>query len=370
MASDILFLLSDTGGGHRSVTIALTAGIEELTDGHVKCRIDDLLCRTKLPLLENAPTIYDRLTNRYLSIYNAGFVLTDSATLISLLSRMVYAAARHRIISALRDFDPKLIVVTHPFLLGHLVCSSRRDQGFRYRVVTVVADPVSVHAGWGCSDVDAYIVFSESARESIKRLGIPYERIALTSFPVHPDFSSECYAKEDARQMLDISNESFTVLITGGGAGAGITHELVLLLERDESLQLLVVTGNNTGLYRHLVHSTRFPKTRVYGRVRNMAILMAACDVVITKPGPSTLMEAAAVNRPAIIIGAVGPQEVGNIGLALRNGLGVACKRTAEVINAVRTIRQGGLGDQPVRSLRIGRSEPARILLNELERVL
>lgn len=230
--------------------------------------------------------------------------------------------------------------------------------------------PCPLRAAWGCADVDAYIVFSESARDSIKQLGIPRERIALTSFPVHPSFSPEYHTKEDARRMLEISNESFTVLITGGGAGTGITPELVLLLERDESLQLLVVTGNNTGLFRRLVQSTRFPKTRVYGRVDNMALLMTACDVVITKAGPSTLMEAAAVNRPVIITGAVGPQEVGNIGLALRHGLGVACKRSADVINAVRTIRQGGFGDHLVRSLRIGRSEPARILLNELERAL
>ena len=370
MASDILFALSDTGGGHRSVALALSAGIEELADRRVACNIDDLLYQTKFPFLKKAATYYNHLTTDYVAAYNAGFRLTDSQIRMTILAQIVYRASRRHIITTLDRFRPKLIVVTHPFLVGHLVCAARRDWKFDYRVVTVVTDPVSIHAAWCCAEVDAYIVFSDDVRAKLEHFGIPADRISITSFPVHPDFDPEYRGKTDARRALGISENSYTVLITGGGAGSGIAPELVQLLENHDRIQLLVVTGDNVKLYRRLTQTSRARTTRIFGRVHNMATLMAACDIVVTKAGPSTLMEAASMNRPVVITGAVGLQEVANIGMALKHGIGVSCNGTAETNEIVRGYCEQQFGGKAVHSLRIGRSEPANILLGEYQKAL
>ena len=49
---------------------------------------------------------------------------------------------------------------------------------------------------------------------------------------------------------------------------------------------------------------------------------MAAADLVITKAGPGTIAEAAALHRPLLLTGAVGLQEEGNIRFVLDAGLG------------------------------------------------
>ena len=52
---------------------------------------------------------------------------------------------------------------------------------------------------------------------------------------------------------------------------------------------------------------------------------MSACDVVVTKAGPGTIMEAVALGKPLILTGAVGLQEEGNIGFVTEAQLGVFC---------------------------------------------
>jgi len=79
--------------------------------------------------------------------------------------------------------------------------------------------------------------------------------------------------------------------------------------------------------------------------VDNMEQLMAASDVVVTKAGPGTLMEALVMRRPVIITEAVGLQERGNIDFVLQRGLGEYSKRIPDIVAAV-----GKLVDPAVRA--------------------
>ena len=73
----------------------------------------------------------------------------------------------------------------------------------------------------------------------------------------------------------------------------------------------------------------------MYGFVNNMEQLMIAADVVITKAGPGTIMEAAALCRPLLLTGAVGLQEEGNINFVLDAGIGNHCPSHSAVCQMV-----------------------------------
>ena len=364
--ADVLFALSDTGGGHRAVSSALAAEITHQTDGTVSSGIADVLSHIRLPFVRSAPGIYDRLSVDFGRVYDAGFALTNSPARVGWIAKTVYALGRNAIAELLQEAAPRMVVVTHPVLLAHLACWARCDFGFNYRVVTVVTDPVSFHAGWSCRDVDACIVFTEAARDRLAKLGVPRDRIQLGGFPVHPSFDREAMSRAEARMVLGLPSDRFTVLITGGLAGVGFRASLAQALDARGDTQTLVVAGHNQGMLRTLTERTNAARTRVYGPVSNMATLMAAADVVVTKAGPSTLMEALALRKPAIITRAVGAQEVDNVSYAESQGFARWRQRDDEILGAIEAVRLGQWSWSRLRLPDMTRADTARLLLAQL----
>ncbi len=366
LPADVLFALSDTGGGHRAVSSALAAELAHLTQGRVTSDIADVLTRIRLPFVRSAPGIYDRLSSDFNRVYDAGFALTNSPRRVELIARAIYAFGKDAIGELFQEAAPRLVVVTHPVVLAHLACWARRDFGFTFRIVTVVTDPVSFHAGWGCREVDQCIVFTETARDRLAKLGIARERIVVGGFPVHPAFDRDATTQAEARLTLGLLRDRFTVLVTGGLAGAGFRASTVQALDARRDTQTLVVAGHNTGLLRTLVTTTDGTRTRVYGPVSNMATLMAAADVVVTKAGPSTLMEALAMRRPAIITRAVGAQEVDNVAYAEGQGFARWRQSDLEILDAIDAVRHGRWSWDRLRLPSQTRADTARLLLTQL----
>ena len=57
MSKRILFIISDTGGGHRSAANAIATSLTSL-DPEIRFEMVDLLRASRLPGIRNAPEIY------------------------------------------------------------------------------------------------------------------------------------------------------------------------------------------------------------------------------------------------------------------------------------------------------------------------
>jgi len=62
------------------------------------------------------------------------------------------------------------------------------------------------------------------------------------------------------------------------------------------------------------------------GFVSNMAEYMVAADVLVTKAGPGTIAEAAAVGLPVMVTSFLPGQEAGNVDIVLKAGFGDFCE--------------------------------------------
>lgn len=334
---DVLFAISDTGGGHRSAAVAISAALEQLSGGEITWAIEDLLQATNVPGIRSAPGIYDQLSTRWLKLYNVSFQLTNSRSTVGFLSRIVYLIARQNLERLLAERHPRLVVVTHP-LVHRLVCAARRRHN-AFRVVTVVTDLVTLHAAWSYPGVDLALTPTDEAYHLMRKRGMKPSQLQRCGFPVHPKFAAENRDAPTARRDLGFDPDRFTVLLTAGGVGAGRLGELVHSLEQQlPDKQLLVVTGKNRALYEDLRRGPRLPHTHVFGFVHNMEELMAASDVVVTKAGPGTLMEALVMRKPVIVTEAVGIQEHGNIDFVLNYELGFFCPTTERIVAAITSL--------------------------------
>ena len=331
----ILFIISDTGGGHRSAANAIIAALS--ASGHaVQCEMVDLLRTSGLPGIQNAPELYAFFSSGHIWLHNLLFRLSNSALFMDLASNLLYRFARRRIHKVIDTFNPDLVVVIHPLAVRPM-CSYRDETQASWPVITMVTDLVSVHASWISPRADLYLLPTPEALKIAERYGVPAKKLRLVGFPIHPRF---CHSQPDRsaiRRQLGLPIDRFTVLLTSGGAGGGSLETLIAELERQcPQITILAVTGRNQPLFRKLSARIPLPEhTRVFGFVDNMEQLMITADAVITKAGPGTIMEAAALCRPLLLTGAVGLQEEGNINFVLDAGIGSHCPSPAAVCQMV-----------------------------------
>lgn len=369
--TDILFAISDTGGGHRSAAVALSAALDQVSGGALSWSIEDILRLTDLPGVRGAPDYYDQLSTRWLSLYDLTFQLTNTTYTVDMLSRLVFLTARRNLVHALEARRPRVVVSTHP-LVHRLVVWAKRSRRMPFRVLTVVTDLVSLHASWTYPGVDLALVPTDEAYAAMYRRGMRPSQMRRTGFPVHPKFASYAATQAESRAALGLDQQGATILLTAGGVGSGRLGQLVVELERAfPAHQLLVITGKNRAIYNELSRGRRGARTHLYGFVDNMEVLMAASDMVVTKAGPGTLMEALVMRKPVAVTEAVGMQEQGNIDFVLNNELGYFCPTNERIVGAVREMQEPQRYAETVRRLegavpRDGATQIARTVMEQV----
>jgi UDP-N-acetylglucosamine:LPS N-acetylglucosamine transferase len=368
----VLFGISDTGGGHRAGAGAIDAALEQLAGGSVHRHIVDILASTGFPLVRDAPDLYSQLSTRWLPIFDLMFQLTDGRHRVDALTQFIYLSAHRNIVRVLEQTRPNLVVSVHP-LVNRLIGNARRTYKLSFRFVTVVTDLVTLHASWADPDAELCIVPTEEAYTLLRARGFPAEKLVQAGFPVHPRFAAYAHSRTEARARLGIDLDPFTILVTSGGVGSGQLRALVLELDRAyPGQQLLVITGRNTALREELQSLGLRPDIHIYGFVNNMEELMAASDIIITKAGPGTLMEALVMRRPVIVTEAVGMQERGNIDFVLNHELGFFCPTLDRIVPAITDLMDPATYAATVARLahavpRQGATQIGQILLEQLQ---
>jgi processive 1,2-diacylglycerol beta-glucosyltransferase len=113
--------------------------------------------------------------------------------------------------------------------------------------------------------------------------------------------------------------------MASGGAGVGDLAsmvERVLVLGGDSGLQVIAVAGRNAETHQKLqALAARHPgRVVAIGFTNEMHKLMAAADLVVTKPGGLTVSECVALGKPMLLISPIPGQEEHNAGFLMEEG--------------------------------------------------
>ena len=316
----------------RSELLALHPGLRvELVDG----------------LLRYAPYPLNRLPDWYASIiahgkglWRHGYALSDGRRRVRALNHAARPYVRASVRTLLQAHPAEVMVSTHPLLVGPVLDElDARHTAF----VTVVSDLASAHAWWFDCRAVRTLVPTRAARARALTFGLVPEQVRVCGLPVARAFSRGSRNKLAARRKLGWNLGQFTVLLLGGAEGMAPLHAIARALYASAMpVQLAVVCGRNARLREQLTAlDWQFP-TYVYGFMENMAELMIASDVVVTKAGPSTVMEALNCGRPLLLSGAIPGQEEGNVHTVVEGAAGWWTPRPEQVLERLNALRQGG----------------------------
>jgi 1,2-diacylglycerol 3-beta-galactosyltransferase len=362
----LLFLVGDTGGGHRSAARAVAQALERAWPGRFAPVICDPLagpdCPRRLrwlvglygPAIRWCPWLWGMLWRAY-----------GSPRTLSWLRRTLLSQAYGTVAAAVAACRPAVIVAFHPMTTEPAV--RVRDRAAAVApVVTVITDLITAHRSWRDAAVDRVIVPSAAIAGRCARDGMPAGHYVETGLPVAAEFCQPPLSAPE-RHALQRSlglRGRFLVVVTGGAEGSGgIYRRAAAILRHAEDVDVVVICGRNRLLRRRLARLAERAAGRltVHGFVDNMADWLRCADLIVGKAGPGTIAEATCCGAPLILTSHVPGQEEGNAEYIVEAGAGIYASRPCGLAAQVKRLLDdpAELAAMRAASARLGRPRAA-----------
>ena len=373
--TEVLLFTIDAGGGHRAAANALAAAVDE-TGPPWRIRVESFQqILLSLDLLR-------RLTGLSLEdAYNLILRRRWSAAMVPLL-RLMHGVIRVRrralvrtLAAWLRELPrPAAVVSVMPNFNG-VMRDAIRIAHPGVPLVVVLTDLADFPKRfWIEPGIDRVVVGTDEAREQAVGLGVPLERVTRVSgMLMHPRFYrvGGPEARERTRMELGFGADDFAVTLLYGGKGSPEMAPLAgRLLGADPGWKVIAVCGDNPGLLARLapLEAGSGGRLRPFGFTDRVAELMAASDVLATKPGPGSLSEAFHERVPVVVVRNQHtiPQERFNTDFVTRHGLGLVVRDWREIPSAVQRLHRDGAEREAIRS-RLAAMPPNRAVFEVVD---
>jgi processive 1,2-diacylglycerol beta-glucosyltransferase len=331
MRRQILIATATAGAGH----VQAAAAIEEAW--RLRFPKDDI---KRVDILEFTPRLYRKaysegyakLAEKAPEIYAHAFRKTDTPAFAQHMTRWRRLGAKavtQKFLKFVETFQPDVVVCPH-FLPLEAMGVYNAAHAKKPRVVSVITD-FEAHALWMEPVVDLYCAATPESKARLSARGIPSASITVTGIPVSQRFLNPRPAAT-IKEELKLDSKLSTLLVLAGGLGMGPLVETLREIDKTKHAhQVLVVAGKNEALRMKLAAETFRHPTHVFGFVSTMQDLMAASDLIITKPGGLTTSEALALGKPLLIVNPLPGQEAANSDFLLEHGAAIKANRLEDL---------------------------------------
>lgn len=361
----ILFLFSDTGGGHRAAADAIIEALHLEFGDAVTTEMVDFLKDYAPPPYNQLPRFYPEMV-KIPELWGVGFKISDGRPQARIVTSTMWPLVRQAARRLLQEHPADLLVSVHP-LGNSFFLKALGNQ--RPPFITVVTDMVTTHALWYDKRADLIFVPTRLARQRALEYGMSPEKVIVAGQPISQRYAQPEKDKPTLRRKLGWPEDKFTVLMVGGGEGMGPLAETARAVDASGlDVTQVIVAGRNAELKAYLETLTWENPTFIYGFTTEMPDFMRASDVIITKAGPGTIAEALAAGLPIILYARLPGQEDGNVYYVQERGVGVWAPEPPQVVRALtRWICKPHTRQQVVENCRsAARPEAARLIARVL----
>ena len=327
---NVLILSAHTGGGHDAAAKALQ---EALTEQGANAQVMDCLAFGGAWLSKVVSGTYVRMVQHVPKGFGLMYRASQSISTARhkspiYLFNSSYAFRMERTLERLK---PDVIVCTHIFG-AHSVTHLRRKGSYAGLLALIMTD-YTIHPFTEDVEMDVLYVPHRAMVDESRKRGLPEGKAKAVGIPVGLD-CRPCPDKTAAKREAGLNPESREVLLVGGSMGAGNLPGVIgsLLPALGPKGHLTVVCGSNEHARETAVE--RFGNDghlTILGRVSPLSPLMAAADVLVTKPGGLTISEAMTIGTPMVIANPIAGCETVNAAFLEKHGLALFARSAEEL---------------------------------------
>jgi processive 1,2-diacylglycerol beta-glucosyltransferase len=216
---------------------------------------------------------------------------------------------------------------------------AKRDELTQARIISVITD-YEAEPVWVKREVDAYAVADDYVRDQLSAWGATAASVVVCGIPAAHKFFDRPDEME-ARRRLGITDDAPIVLLMGGGRGPTHMNQVAArLCESGQLMHIIAATGHDRRMRRRLDGLRAWPPVslHVLGWTDDIAALMQAASVLVTKPGGLTTAEAALCGLPIVLFDAIPGPEQTNAARLTETGAGVLTSGARETALTVLTL--------------------------------
>jgi UDP-N-acetylglucosamine:LPS N-acetylglucosamine transferase len=310
----VLVVYSRVGGGHLSAARALAQELE--STGRASTRLVDAYLECSRFPVTLFPAAYARVVRNHPRLwwllYYGSDTRLDSRRILGPFLR----PGLNRLVAEER---PDLVVSVLPVINGLLAEASASVSA---PLEVVLTDWHSVHRLWVARGVRHYTAPTDSARMDCIGYGASPAAIDVAGIPVRRGFATpgdRQSIRTERLPRLGLAPDRFTIVVMVGAEGSPrALRNLARLAQMELDAQIVVICGRNDDLRQHVARLAARVPVRALGFVDDVADLMCASDVLVTKAGGLTLAEAFCRGVPVVVHDVLAGQEAANLEYVLR----------------------------------------------------
>jgi len=329
----ILFLFSDTGGGHRSAAEAIIEAIQlEYGDVVTTEMLDFFKSHAPLPL-NKMPDWYPDMVKAP-NLWGLSFKISDGRRRARAITASMWPYVGRAVRKIVKEHPADLVVTVHPLATTvFLKALGRNGPPF----IIVVTDMVTTHALWYDQRANVILVPTTQARQRAIEYEMNPRQVRVVGQPVAERYCVPKGDKATLREKLGWEPDKTIVLLVGGGEGMGPLGETARAIAASGlDVGLAIVAGRNQRLKEQLETYDWPVPAHIYGFTHEMPDFMRAADVLVTKAGPGTIAESMNANLPVILYARLPGQEDGNVTFVVEEKVGVWAPEPEQVVQTLK----------------------------------
>jgi len=329
----VLFLFSDTGGGHRSAAEAIIEAINLDFPDRISTEMVDFFKEYAPPPFDLVPELYPPMA-KVPDVWEFGYKLSNGPQRIRIFNNLMWPYIRRAALRLINEHPCDLLVTVHPVPVIPIIRALRSGSP---PFITVVTDMVSTHAWWYNRRSDLVLVPTEIACQQGVAYGLRPDQIRVTGLPVAQRFCLPVGDRLPIRTRLGWPQNLPVILLIGGGDGMGPVAKVARAIsDAHLNAALVIVTGRNHKVKAQLEAEDWSLPTFIYGFTHEMPNFMCSADILLTKAGPGTISEGFISGLPMILYSRMPGQEDGNVSYVVNQGAGVWAPEPNRIIEILR----------------------------------
>ena len=329
----ILIISSEyTGHGHKSVHTALMQSFEKLYKEKIECKVINGFTLGGAECIA-AERLYNTCVKYFPNLWNKIFRFSFKNK--DFLNKNNSFSIKRRFLKIIKEYKPDLIINVHPLFSGSLLNIIEKKK-LNIKFFIIITDLITITRIWFDNRADKIISPSKEASEYMIKNGIDKEKILTFGLPVREGFKSPIDSKEEIREKTNINGKLKIIILNNSEKNKRLIYIIKKLYERF-NCEVTLVCGRNKNTFDKV---TKFFSSKSYaptiiGYTQELPRLFAENDILITRAGPTAIIEAINCLIPVISMGALPGQEEENPIYLQQNGLGYSASSTDDIFDKI-----------------------------------